>query len=67
MGAARGKLGMADIGGVVRNFEGEVLICFFKPIGIKDSNLNALRVFFFFFNSFSKRLIVECDSTNVIS
>lgn len=47
MGAARGKLGPADIGGVVRNFKGEVLICFFKPIGIKNSNLNAWRVFFF--------------------
>lgn len=37
-GTARGKADPIGIGRVFRNFKGEVLTCFFMPIGIKDSN-----------------------------
>lgn len=52
-GAARGKLGHACIGGVLRNNKGEVLFMFSKSVGTKDSYeaevvaiLEALRTFF---------------------
>ena len=36
-GAVRGKLGMAEIGGVLRNSRGEVLFMFSKHVGVCDS------------------------------
>lgn len=49
---ARGKPSSAGVGGVLRNFKGEVLISFSKPTGIKDCNevellaiLEALRTY----------------------
>ena len=69
-GAAKGKLGPADIGGVLRNGKGEVLFMFSKNVGIKESNeakvlaiLEALRIFSF---TLKENLIVESDSSNAI-
>lgn len=38
MGAPSGTLGLAGTGGVLPKEKGEVLISFFKSIGVKDSN-----------------------------
>ena len=70
-GVARGKPGPAVIGGILRNYKGEVLFMFSKYIGIKDSNeaevlaiLEALRIFVS--NNFHS-IVVESDSLNAIS
>lgn len=69
-GAARGKQGLASIGGVLRNHKGEVMYMFSKHVGIKDSNeaevlviLEALRIYHPFCHHY---LIVESDSANAI-
>ena len=61
--AAKGKLGLAGIGGVLRNHKGEVIYMFFEHVGIKDSNevevlaiLEALRICH---SSYQQNLIVE--------
>ena len=69
-GAARGKLGLAGIGGVLLNDKGEVLLMFPKSVGIRDSNevevLAILEAFQIFLASFHGPLVVESDSTNVV-
>ena len=64
-GVARGKQGLASIGGVLRNHKGEVMYMFSKHVGIKDSNeaevlviLEALRIYHPFYHHY---LIVESD------
>ena len=70
-GAARGKPGPANIGGILRNYKGDVLFMFSNYIGIKDSNevavlaiLEALRICVL--NNFHS-IVVESDSLNAIS
>ena len=68
-GASRGKPGLAGIGGVLRNWKGEVLIMFSKNVAVCDSNevgvvlviLESLRMF-----SNEGTLVVESDSSNAI-
>lgn len=36
--AARGKLGLASIGGVLRNHEGQILLSLCKSAGLQDLN-----------------------------
>lgn len=70
-GAAKGKLGIAGIGGVCCKAKREILDAFCKSAGVKDSNeveflaiLEALRI-----HSFSPRevLVLEGDSSNAIA
>ena len=70
-GASRGKPGLACIGGVLRNFKGEVVFVFSKHVGIKDSSeakvlviLEALRIYYSFYYH---NLIMESDLVNAIS
>lgn len=51
-GASRAKPGPAQVGGVLRNCKGEVLLMFSKYVGVCDSNeaevlaiLEALRIY----------------------
>lgn len=66
-GAARGEPLPASIGGVLWDHE-ESFHCFFKAVGVKDSNdaavLAILEAFGIYSSSFHKVLIVESDSSN---
>ena len=70
-GVAKGNVGLAGIGGVIRNHKGEVKYIFSKHVGIKDSNeakvlaiLEAPRIYR---SSYNQALIVESDSANAIT
>ena len=70
-GAARGKPGLAGIGGVLRNCNGDVLFMFSKYVWVCDSNeaevlviLESLR---YFLRHYHGNLIVESDSSNAVS
>lgn len=70
-GEARGKPRLVGIGGVFWNSTGEILFLFSEHVGIKEFQwgwgfcyLEALRIFSC---SFQGKLIVESDSSNVIS
>lgn len=70
-GATRGKPGPENIGGVIGNFEGQVLLSFSKFIGVRDSNeveilviVEALRLCA---SSIQEMLMVASDSSNVVS
>lgn len=69
--AAQGKLGLAGIGGKLRNQNGEALYIISKHDEIKDSNqaevlaiLEAVRIYS---SSFLNSLIVKSDLANTIS
>lgn len=71
-GVTKGKLGLAIIGGVLRNHKGDVLYMFSKHVGIKDSNaaevlaiLEALCIYLSYYLFLLWRL--ESDSANAIS
>lgn len=70
-GEAKGKPGLAGIGGMLHNSDGLVLAKFSKHMGCMKSNegevvpiFEALHVFV---SSFKANLAVESDSTNPIS
>ena len=70
-GAAKGKWGLAGIGGVLRNHKGEVMYKFSKHVGIKNSNeaevsaiLEALRIYQ---SSCQQSIHVKSDSDNAIA
>ncbi|XVF11262.1 hypothetical protein REPUB_Repub08aG0011600 [Reevesia pubescens] len=69
-----GKPGPAGIGGVLRNFNGDILMLFSKPIGINDSNVAELLAIVEAFSSYadscwasSYGLIVESDSSVAVN
>lgn len=69
--AARGKPGLAGIGGKLRKQNGEALCIISKQAEIKDSNqakvlaiLEALRIYS---SSFMNSLIVKSDMANTVS
>ena len=69
-GAAKGKWGLAGIGGVLRNHKGEIIYMFSKHVGIKDSNeaevLAILEALLIYRSSYHQSLILESDSPNAI-
>ena len=72
--SARGKPEAKGIGGVLRDSNAVVKIVFSKSIGVADSNIvellavhEALKVFAASRWSSSNRLIIESDSSNVVS
>ena len=71
--SSRGKPGPAGIGGVLRDHTTTVKLVFSKAIGVADSNVAELlavrEVLSVYANSrwaSSHRLIIECDSSNVV-
>ncbi|EOY33142.1 Uncharacterized protein TCM_041125 [Theobroma cacao] len=73
-GAARGSLGEASIGGVLRNCQGEIKVIFSKLIGVSDANTAeflAIREAFLIFSATEWRkqisLVVESDSVNAVN
>ena len=72
-GSARGKPGLAGIGGALRDCKTAIKAVFSKSIGVADSNLaellavrEALKVFTSTRWASTHRLIIESDSTNVV-
>ena len=69
-GESRGKSRPEDIGGVCHN-KGEVALMFSKIMGVCDSNeaelLTILEALRSFSRCFTRRLIVESDSSNAIA
>lgn len=70
-GAAKGKPGLAGVGGVLRNNHGVVMAIISKSAGVKKSNeaeviaiLEELQTFYY---SFHEGLIVESDVSNAVS
>lgn len=65
-----GKTRLKAIGAVLHNASGEVCIVFSSPIKVKESNetkvLATQEALEFSSNSFSCRVVVECDSLNAI-
>ena len=73
-GSAKGKLGPASIGGVLRDCRFAVKAVFSKSIGVADSNVaellavqEALKLFVATRWASIHRLIVESDSCNVVN
>ncbi|KAK9266420.1 hypothetical protein L1049_012440 [Liquidambar formosana] len=73
-GSAKGKPGPGGIGGVLRDDSGGVIYLFSIPVGIVDSNFaellavrEALRLFSTSVWASSKNLLIESDSTLVVS
>ncbi|XWS71347.1 hypothetical protein CRYUN_Cryun03dG0130500 [Craigia yunnanensis] len=69
----KGNLGPSGIGGVLRDTKAAIKLVFSKAIGLADSNVaellavkEALRLFIGLKWASSHRLIIECDSSNVV-
>ena len=69
----KGKPGHAGIGGVLRDSSTTIKLVFSKAIGMADSNVvelfairEALSVYVASRWTSSRRLIIECDSSNVV-
>jgi hypothetical protein len=73
-GSSLGKPGPLGIGGVLRNYNGILLVIFSLPVGILDSNVAELRAVVKVIELSAsncllhhKHIIIESDSANVIS
>lgn len=67
----RGKPGPAGIGEVLHNSKGEILLMFYKNVGVRDSNeaevfaiREALQIYS---NHYHKRLVAKSDLSNIVS
>ena len=72
-GSSIRKLGLTDIGGVLRDNAITVKMVFSKPVGVADSNVakllairEAIHIFISSYWVHSHSLIIESDSSNVV-